>query len=256
MIIDTNAYLGNWPFRRLRYNTPDTLLERLGRAGIGWAWVASLDAVMLIDAHAANEPLAEAVADRPELLPLATLNPTLPGWERDLARLVEDFGFRGIRLYPNYHGYPLDDGQLAAVLGAAADLGVFVSVAVRMSDERQHHPLCMVPAVDIGPLPTLAAAHPQAPIIVVNAGRGDIAPLLSAVRETPNLHFEMSHFESVEGVETLGRELGIERVLFGTHAPWYYPESAVLKVMRECDFTDEGREAILRGNALRLVERG
>lgn len=256
MIIDTNAYLGNWPFRRLRYNTPDTLLERLGRAGIGRAWVASFDAVMLIDAHAANEPLAEAVAERPELLPLATVNPTLPGWERDLARWVGDFGFRGLRAYPNYHGYGLGDGEFEAVLGAAAELGVFVSVAVRMSDERQHHPLCMVAPVDLGPLPALAAAHPQAPIVVVNAGRGDLGPLLPAAREAANLHFEMSHFESVAGVETLGRELGIERVLFGTHAPWYYPESAVLKVMQECELTEEEREAVLRGNVKRLLNRG
>lgn len=256
MIIDTNAYVGNWPFRRLRYNTPDTLLERLGRAGIAQAWVASFEAVMLIDAHAANEPLAEAVADRPELLPLATVNPTLPGWERDLARYAEAIGFRGIRAYPNYHGYALDDGLFEAILAAAADLGVFVSVAVRMSDERQHHPLCMVPPVALGPLPALAAAYPRAPIVVVNAGRGDIGPLLPAAREAPNLHFEMSHFESVAGVETLGREWGIERVLFGTHAPWYYPESAVLKVMRECEFTDEEREAILRGNAMRILGGG
>ena len=62
-IIDCNANLGSWPFRRTSYNTPEELLERIGRVEISQAWVTSLDAVVLKNVAAANAPLAEAVAE-------------------------------------------------------------------------------------------------------------------------------------------------------------------------------------------------
>jgi len=47
--------------------------------------------------------------------------------------------------------------------------------------------------------------------------------------------------------------LGLEHILFGTHAPYYYPESAILKVTRECEFTDKEQDAILYDNADSLL---
>ena len=255
MIIDANANLGHWPFRRMSCSDPAGLLERLRRVKIDAAWLVSLDAVLYKNCHAANAPLAEAVADHDALTPIATINPTFPGWERDLAECVEKLSYRGARTYPNYQQYTLDQAEFAALLEAADALGIFVSVAVRMTDERHHHPLCMVRPVDLGPLPEAAAAYPSVPILVVNASNGDLAPLADSTREMSNLCFEMSHLEGVAGVATLGRQLGLDRVLFGTHAPYYLPESAVLKVTRECEFTPEELDGILHGNAERLLAR-
>lgn len=272
MITDTNASLGNWPFRKMRYNDPDSLAERLGRVGIGRAWVVSLDAVFLRDCHTANEPLAQAVADHEALMPVATINPNFPSWQRDLAECVQTLGYRGIRAYPNYHQYTLHDPVFEELLAAAEELGVFLSLAVRMTDERHHYALCMVPPVDLTPLPDLAAKHPTFPILVVNANNADVAPFCrsapsrvgptllsgpcrSALQSatSPNLYFDLSHFEGVAGVEKLAPQLGIERIVFGTHAPYYYPESAMMKVRQECEFTEEELEAILHGNAERML---
>ena len=40
---DINAWLGEWPFRSLRDNTPDALIARLERAGIGSAAVSQIE---------------------------------------------------------------------------------------------------------------------------------------------------------------------------------------------------------------------
>ena len=45
MIIDVNASLGHYPFRRLRHNTADTLVALMDRNGIDRAVVSSLHAV-------------------------------------------------------------------------------------------------------------------------------------------------------------------------------------------------------------------
>ena len=253
MIIDCNANLGNWPFRRLRYNQPDTLLERLARVDITHAWVTSLDAVLLRDCHTANAPLMEATSDHDALMPVATINPEFPGWERDLAQCVDSLGYRGLRTYPNYHCYPLDHPAFDDLLAAAADLGIFVSIAVHMTDERHHHPLCMVKPTSLKPLPRLAAKYPGLPIIIANASGASLHPVVEPTRDLPNILFEISRFESAGGMETLGRALGIERLLFGTFAPYYYPESAVLQLMQECAFSQEELSAITSGNAQRLM---
>ena len=253
MIIDTNANLGNWPYRKMHYNQPESLLERLSRVEIDRAWVVSMDAVFYRDCHAANAPLAEAVAGHDALMPVATINPKFPAWERDLTECVETLGYRGVRAYPNYHQYGLDDPVVDALLTAAGDLGIFVSVAARMTDERHHYPLCMVPATDLSPLPRVAERHPDVPILLVNVSNGDLGPLVEPTRGMPNLYFELSRFEGTGGVEKLGRRLGLERLVFGTHAPYYYPESAMLKVKHECEFSEDELAGILQGNAQRLL---
>lgn len=251
-IIDCNANLGNWPFRRMSYNTPEALLERLGRVGIERAWVTLLDAVMLKNVGAANPWLAELVAGREALTPVGSVNPTWPAWERDVAECAE-LGFAGVRVNPNYHGWELAGGELRALLSAAGELGLFVEIAVRMTDERHHHPLVMVPPTSLGGLAPIAGDHPEVPIIVANAKQGDLGPLGPGAQLPANLYFEMSHFESVGGVQTAAESLGVGRILFGTHAPYYYPESSHLKVFQECAFPEEDLAAITHGNAERLL---
>lgn len=253
MIIDCNANLGNWPFRRTTYNDPASLLERLGRVGIERAWVTLLDAVMYKNVHAGNAPLAEMVADFPALLPVATINPIWPAWEKDLAECAGPLGFRGVRVNPNYHGWALGDAVFGELLTAAGELGMFVEIAVRMTDERHHHPLVMVPPVNLAPLPAAAASHPSVSVVVANVKNGEAAALAHSGELPGNVYFEMSHIESINGVKTTADAVGIERVLFGTHAPYYYPEAAHLKVFTESELSEAEIAAISHENAERMV---
>ncbi|MFW5868768.1 MAG: amidohydrolase family protein [Armatimonadota bacterium] len=253
-IIDCNANLGNWPFRRTEYSTPEELLERLARVDIGSAWVTSLDAVMLKNVAAANAPLAEAVAEHDALTAVGTVNPDWPAWERDVQECA-DLGMPGVRVNPNYQGWLLTDPLFDALLDAAVDLGLFVEVAVRMTDERHHHPLVMVPALSLGGVLDACADHPDATIVVANSKNAEISGVArDAGGPLPErLYFEMSHVESVGGVQSVADEVGIEHLLFGTHAPYYYPESATLKVFDECDFSEEELAALTHENAERLL---
>jgi hypothetical protein len=255
MIIDANANLGHSPFRRVRYSEPGSLVERLGRAGIGRAWVSSMDALLYKDCHTANEPLAAAVAGHEALLPVATINPSFPAWQRDLSECVGRLGFRGVRTYPGYHRYKLGDAPFDELLAGAGELGVFVSVALRMSDERHHNPLCIVPPGDLAGLPEAAARHPGVPILIVNAHNHELTRLAEPLRELPNVYVELSHIEGIGGMAEVGRRVGVERLVFGTHAPYYYPESAILKVTRESEFSPEELQGIMSGNAERLLRR-
>ncbi len=255
MIIDCNANLGQWPFRRTAYSTPDQLVERLARVQIDHAWVTSLDAVMLKDVTAANEPLAEAVADHTQLTAIGTVNPKWPAWGSDVEACAEQFGMPGVRVNPNYQSWTLEEPVFADLLAAARDLGLFVEIAVRMTDERHHHPLVMVPPVALSGLLANALEYSDVPIVVANAKNAEAG---SVARDSggdlpDNLFFELSHFESVGGVQSVAENIGVEHVLFGTHAPYFYPEAATLKVFDECDFSEADLEAITHANAERLL---
>jgi predicted TIM-barrel fold metal-dependent hydrolase len=59
----------------------------------------------------------------------------------------------------------------------------------------------------------------------------------------------------MEGLERLVAQVGWDRLLFGSHAPFFYPEAAALK-LKESALSPERAEAIRRGNARRVLPGG
>ena len=68
------------------------------------------------------------------------------------------------------------------------------------------------------------------------------------------VYFEISMLEGVGGIANLLRQVPVHRVLFGSHAPLFYFESALLK-LKESPLSEEQQRAIRRGNATRLLEK-
>jgi len=252
-IIDVNASLGNWPFRMLKHNTPEGLLELMDAAGIAQAWIASFDAVLNREPKTANLALAEATAGhRDRLTPLAVVNPSLPTWDRDIDLYLNDLGMAGIRVYPNYHGYAADAPCLGELLACAGERGAPVEIAVRVADERMHHPLVKVPAVDVAKIETHLSNAGRTSIVFINLRANEFAAAAKLAQARPNVFVEISHAEQVGSVSRLLQQFPVEQVLFGSHAPLLYPTSAIFK-LRESDLNDEQLAAIANGNARRIM---
>ena len=58
--------------------------------------------------------------------------------------------------------------------------------------------------------------------------------------------------EGVGGVANLLKQVPAERVVFGSHAPFFYVESAVLK-LKESVLSEQDLTAVQSGNARRLL---
>lgn len=251
MILDCNCWLGDWPFRKLPQTTAAELVELLDGYGVTQAFVGHFAGVFYRDMAAANDLLLEAVSGHEDrLLPWAAINPAFPGWEDDLQEAAAG-GFAGVRLYPNYHGYELGDECLRDLLGAARALRWPVAIYPKLQDERLHHWRMPVPATDLSALPELVAAFPDLPLIIMGQGV-PFAQQFQSLFAGSRLLMDLSRCEGIGGVADLVRTIGAEHVLFGSHAPFFYLEAAVLK-LQEAGLPDNDRDAILHRNAVRLL---
>lgn len=158
----------------------------------------------------------------------------------------------GIRLHPNYHGYKLDDPAFARLLDVAGGRGLVVQLAVMMEDERTQHSLMRAPHVDVGPLLTLLPSRPNLRVVLLNWFRGLKSALLPKLAAAGQVYFDIATVEGVGGVANLLKQVPTERVVFGSHAPCFYLDSAVLK-LKESVLSEAEVMAVRSGNARRLL---
>ena len=254
-IVDAHAFIGNWPYRRLRRNDAAGLLAMMEQYGVSQACVESADAILYRDAHDGNKKLHDETREHADRFMLyATLNPAYAGWQRDLKECV-DLGFKALRLYPIYHGYALEDPETLAIVDAATEAGLPVSFQCRVEDVRQRHWMDVVDNVDPARVLALAEQRPKTTFILLES-------ILGWPRDSDNwkrmhalpFYVEFSRMTSVLGkdIEIMVGALGPNRVLFGTGFPFKTPSPAFLKL--QCLNADEdAKEAIAGGNAKRLL---
>lgn len=251
MIVDCNAHLGHWPFRDIANSAPEQFIALMDSRGITQAAVATFQSVVYADVHPANCWLMEAIAPFAErFLPQATINPAFPAWERDLETAIAA-GFRGLRLYPNYHGYELSDDCMHDLLDAAGENRLPVTIHQRMFDERRHHPRCIVPAVELSAIGELATQYHDVSLLLCNCRPYQSEPIMEALSACANLHVDISVLEGVGRLETLIPQIGVHSIVFGSHAPYQYLDAALLKLRESC-LSQADMDAIVYGNAQRL----
>jgi predicted TIM-barrel fold metal-dependent hydrolase len=253
-MIDTNVSLGHWPFRKLAAEDAGALAERLQSGNIEQAWVGSLDGLFQRDIAGVNLRLADQCrkADSGRLLPFGSVNPMLPDWEEDLRRCHEAHEFRGIRVHPAYHGYGLAEPSFARLLALAASGGLLVQLVVAMEDERTQHPVLRAPAVDLRPLESLVTNVANLRLVILNGFRTLTLDGATRLAAAGRVYFDIATLEGVDRIATLVERVGASRVVFGSHFPLFYGESAALK-LRETKLGPEIVTQISRTNAQQLL---
>jgi predicted TIM-barrel fold metal-dependent hydrolase len=254
-VIDVNAYLGHFAFRQLRYNTADKLLALMDRKKIERAVVSSAAAITYRNTQAGNEEVAAEIRNhRDRLIGAAVLNPVYAGWRDDLKICHEEFGMKALRLYPRWHNYKLTSRPAIELANAAAERGMAVTIPIRAEDPRQQSWLVDIPNVDYNEIAGLIRAVPRAHFILLS-GNGFLGSVLGRKDSGlgSNYSIEICRLSALVENElgALIRNLGEDRIVFGTGMPFHYPDPAIVK-MEVLDASAATKEKIRRGNAARI----
>lgn len=251
MIIDTNAYLGHWPFRKTTYTTAAELDSLAQSMDVTHMIVSSLNAIFYKDVMDGNRELAEELAayqGKTKFLPFAIINPTYPAWEQDMKTCIHELGFCGVELTPTYHNYTLANEGIAA-FKLAGELGVPVRVNCEFENIRQHShldPTDMPTGADFTAL--LEAADTT--LIIGSAFPymyGD--HFVELVKARKNVFFDFVRLDdfATNSFPYVIELFGLSHLCFGSRSPLSYADPQFVK-LRFSLKTDAEREAVLSEN--------
>jgi predicted TIM-barrel fold metal-dependent hydrolase len=180
---------------------------------------------------------------------LATIHPDLPDLAGELQR-IRDLGFRGIKLHAEYQLFTLDDPRMNIVWEKCREFGLLVMLHAggeRVFEPPYHtSPTSIAAFIDRWPGLTVAAAH------LGGFGMWDESERVLIGKD---IWLDLSHtfnWMPDEQIVRMARKHGIDRILWGTDAPWQKP-SEILKRFLEQPFTDAERRKILWTNAHKLL---
>ncbi len=252
MIIDVNAFIGKWPYWPITASTGAEVRARLAEWGIQRAAICSTRSLFVNWEDGNAETEREAAASDGALVPMVCLGPLelshiLPDRTYDFDSYAAR-GFRGVRLYPQHHSYhPLYEACVEPILEDAAHRGWPVMLPLRVIMNWG------VPMLDIGVLSALITRHPNVQWILAGINYlFELQMAISMMRRFERVHLETSCIMGFEAISKSVRQVGSDRILFGTGSPLQNGAGVVAKIAH-AEISDAAREAIFSGNARRLL---
>jgi hypothetical protein len=106
-----------------------------------------------------------------------------------------------------------------------------------------------VAPVDLQPLSGILQEMNESRVMLLNA---NAAMLLRHLQNCPNIWLDFAMIEGVGGVENLLKAWPLERIVFGSFAPVFYWESALLKIQESALNTTQA-SAVKWQNATALL---
>lgn len=166
--------------------------------------------------------VAGYVAQHPDtLIGFLSLDPTQPGWEREMRDGHEELGLRGIKLLPMYAGFRPDDERLDPLWEYATEKRLPVLLHTGTTFVAQAPLECTLPRhVD-----AVAIHFPEVKIVMAHLGHPYEGECVATSRKHPNVYADVSalHYRPFQLYQSLMlvQEYGVwHKVLFGTDYPF------------------------------------
>lgn len=217
-LFDHNLSWGRWPFRDFLYDNFADFRAALAAIGITGGLVRSAEAHFNADLYACNDRLRAAVAGNFRAVP--AVHPDYPRWRDEDAPAVV--------FHRSFHSYTLSDPAVFDMLGHFALRKTLAVIPIREEDERSQHRRAIVPPVPVAEIAAAAEAFPALEILVLNGFADELAKL-----NFPNVYYDFAFVERFDTLRANAAKLDANRLVFGSHAPFFYPEAAISKLNHE-----------------------
>lgn len=240
-------------------NAPYTDATAAGLAASAKAAGIDICVVMPIATSPKPSGTLNSFAAQVDKLPgLRSFGSVHPNFEGALAELetIKELGLRGIKLHPEYQGCNPDSNETVALVRRAAELDLWVLFHAGV-DIGLPGPVHGTPAR----FARLREAVPEAKIILAHMGGFRMWQEAEEVYKDSGFYIDTSfcldvHPEEWERFARLIRQIGTDRVLFGSDSPWADQKTTLqltLRFLNQYGFTKQECDAILGGNAAKIL---
>src|SRR3989442_6757825 len=238
MILDVHAHVGRpvYAYRSDDFTNAD-LAVRMNEAGVAKCCVFSF-----YDKQD-NEYVEAAARGRDDLIPFAFINPKRPDAAPSFQALVAK-GFRGLKLHPFADGYHLNNFKIVDPLFEVCEQHRIPILCHGLADNAYN---------TIYAFAEMADRFPRVNLIIAHGGfMWSRAEAVRASKTRPNLYIETTCLLPA-GIADGIDDIGAEKYIFGSDAPWGDFEVEILKIKKAAR-KDRDLELILGGNLARLLE--
>jgi predicted TIM-barrel fold metal-dependent hydrolase len=247
MIVDSLNYVGKSVFGPKA--TAEEIVSRLDDLEVDRAIVCPFKP-QGYDLRAANETVADAVRRYPDrLIGFARADPW--GHEqaiRDLDQAHGELGLNGLFLHPWEETFPIAGPEVDPLIRFAAERGLPVLIAAGYP--------WLSEGLQVG---DLASRFPSVKFVATNGCQINISGLGTfdadfALARNPNLAIQTAGIYRQDFLEEVAARYGVGRLLYASNFPLMDPSLEILRVKLGA-FDDQGKEAILGGNAVARMMR-
>ena len=226
-LIDFSTWTGNWPFINLRYKELDALKQKLQGLNIIKAFVAPIEGILEQDPMRANKKLLADVRDD-FFSPVLILDLSYANWEEGVELALMDGRVKIVKIIPNYHMYEVCEENLEKLVRLTEKHNLIISIQMRVEDIRGQYRLMTVSDVEILKVVKTLSYFPNQIFILQNMFYHDeIRQVLDTLGK---VYIDIACFE-VQGImHILNSQHGLDRFLFSSHCPFFYPEGNINKL--------------------------
>ncbi|HWL54764.1 MAG TPA: hypothetical protein VNQ90_20145 [Chthoniobacteraceae bacterium] len=246
-ILDVNAAAGFWPIQRFSFQTLEELDQVFEASQVETAWVSAIESILYPDPETHDHRLFEKIGAFPRLRPVKTVNPLLANWERSCQADLARHPIAALKLFPNYHGYSLAHPEVEALCRFAMERRLPVVVSVRVNDERNQPVAMQVAGVPVEEIAALSLKFPELLLMATSAYKTELKTLATG---SENLLCDISFVDGDDTLALAAATMPVDRLVFGSHAPFLHVASAVLKVGGYSSLLLSEREKVAAGNVL------
>lgn len=216
-----------------------------------------IDGRMLSRLERRNSWICSLTEENPNLIAFINLDPLMDEstMTAEIADKVNNHGAKGIKLHPGAQCFFPNDRRLWPAYQTAQELGLPVI---------SHSGTFGTPVQYAQPknFDEVLASFPNLTLVMAHLGMGYFDETTSLARTYPNLQFDCCAIISLTGaaggpsdaeLTALIREIGVERVMFGSDFPWFDPADAIERLL-SLDFSEQEKRLLLAENAIRIYK--
>ena len=253
MIIDSHVHLGkccswasygSWDFDTPQgitdYYSPEVHLEIMDKLKIDKAVIQT---TMLPYPTPGNVEIAEILKRYPDRFEaIAIIDPLKEGAVDELTKCVTEWGFIGLKLHPFMHCFLAYLPPVHPLVERAIELKI--PVMVHSGTAPHSHPLQIA---------MLADMFPEATIIMAHMGLSETyaCDARLAAKKYDNIILETSSLTNGY-INMAIEEVGAERVMFGSDAPWTGSNEIELMKLKVLNLAPDKERLVLGENAARI----